>query len=453
MPFQIRLAPMLVAPNLTLGATVTPNLNYIAGNKGLWNRQPLSFLKGSTVVMHALLLPTPSFKTTVARSIQPIPGIKPFQVTASSTVQRSLSASPPSFEVHITREVAPRKLAFMAWSSGDLFWPQTLFERFSSLGMDLETSYATTAELSSLQVGLVALPTTEAGHNNAESYDDDDDDDADHTLLLNKAADRTAESWQAFVTVNPGGGGLGLNYSRNLFSGKPADDPIRTEWSAEGYYPMTKMEEARAVRLEVNTLLGADMSISWSVKGTRRVGEYTTIGVGFGLAQNGTIMTVSWKRLGQAIDLPIVICPASEANHDATVLATIFPWLAYCAVEFGYIRPRNRKKRRQAAAQRHKELQKLVPRKRLESEQAIEMMYNQVQRRQAREDAQNGLVITKAEYGYIPPKNKKPKRGFTEPRVIDVTVPVAAMVDRSQLVLPGNTLKVYSDFSFLMIYI
>ena len=104
--------------------------------------------------------------------------------------------------------------------------------------------------------------------------------------------------------------------------------------------------------------------------------------------------------------------------------------------------PRNRKLRRQAVARRHKELNKLVPKKRAESEQAIEMMAEQVQRRQAREESHDGLVITKAEYGYYPSQSKKPKTGFTEPRVIDVTIPVAALVDRGQLVISKKMVKV-----------
>lgn len=422
---------------------MTPNFGAMAGTKGIWNRQPLSFLRDSTVILDALLLPTPTFKTTVARSIQPIAGIRPFQVTASSIVKRSLLETPPAFEVQVTKEVARRKLAFMSWSSGVLGWPDMLLERFSFLGMDIEDAYAASSEHSNLQVGLVALPKQPQNVVEIDESNEAENEAGIHQMhQTQKEIDRPAESWQAYFTVTPEGGGIGLTYSRNLFSGKPADDPVKSEWSAEGYLPMAKMEEARAVRLEVTTLLDTNMSISWSVKGTRRVGEYTKVGLGVGLAGHGIVMTISWNRLGQGINLPIVLCSASEASHDAAALATIFPWLAYCAVEFGYIRPRNRRKRRQAAARRHKELKKLIPKKREESEQAIELMFDQVQRRQAREEAQDGLVIRKAEYGYIPPKDKKAKNGFTEARVIDVTVPIAALVERSQLVLPQNTVKV-----------
>ena len=88
------------------------------------------------------------------------------------------------------------------------------------------------------------------------------------------------------------------------------------------------------------------------------------------------------------------------------------------------------------------ELKKLIPKKRAESKQAIQLMAEQVARRQTREQKQDGLVITKAEYGYVPSENKKLQSKFPDARLIDVTLPVAALVDRSQLVVPENTVKV-----------
>lgn len=424
---------------------MTRDFRGMAGTKGLWNMPPFSLVRDSTVIVEGLLLPVPALKTTVARPFQPVPGIKPFQITATSTVQRSLWQTPPTFEVQTTKPIAKRKLAFLSWYSGLLGWPQPLLDRFPSLGMEIGDASAAASDLSRIQVGILALPKQPQ---NVVEIDEDGDSEPEtgNGMPVQKTIDRAAESWQAFITAAPGGGGIGFNYSRNLFSGKPADDPVKSEWSSEGYFPLPKMEEARAVRVQVSTTIDTSLSISWSVKGTRRVGEHTKMGLGVGISPQGIMATVSWSRLGQGINIPMIICPADEANHDATVLAALVPWLTYCAIEFGYIRPRNRRKRRQAAARRHKELKKLIPKQRAESEQAIQLMFDQVQRRQAREAAQNGLVITKAEYGYIPPKNKKPKNGFTEPRVIDVTVPVAALVDRSQLVLP-KTVKVRPDSS------
>lgn len=423
---------------LELGATVTPNFKGLFGTRGALNRFPLSFLKDSNVSLSALLLPVPALTATVTRAYQPIAGVKPFNVAATGTIQRSLAECLPSLQIQTTKQLTDRKVAVLTWNSGLLQWPGFLTESFSSLGMTAESFYASMQEPSSLQIGLMSFPKPNPVHTgDAEGGDYDDE---AQGLGDNVDIDRSAESWNASLTLSPGGGGIALTYSRNLFSGKPMDDPVKSEWSSEGYFPMTKMEEARAVKLHVASVIGLDGSINWTVKGTRLIGENTKIGLGMGISANNVSMTVSWKRLGQRINIPVILMP--HRHHDAAVLATAIPWLTYCAVEFGYVRPQNRKKRRQAIARRHRELNKLIPQKRDESAQAIELMSDQVQRRQAREESHGGLIVTKAEYGYYPSQNKKPKKGFTEPRAIDVTIPVAALVDRGQLVIPQDRVKV-----------
>ncbi|KAI1832552.1 hypothetical protein DTO006G1_1181 [Penicillium roqueforti] len=441
---RIEMPPLLASQNFQFGATVTPNIQNLVGTKGIWAKHPFSLLKDSQISFNALLLPAPTLKASIARAFQPIPGTKPFQVSVTSIHTRSLGETAPSFEIQVSREVAKQKIGTMTWNSGVVQWPEFLLSQFPSIGMGAQSAIASANEVSNLQFGLISLPKQGQA---AIDFDDDDeesgemDEDVRHLLKKKRQIDQSAEAWQTYLQVTPGGGAFVLSYSRNLFSGKPADDPVKTEWSSEGYFPMPSMDQARAVRLEISSVLGLDMTLNWTIKGVRRVGEYTRVGLGIGIADKGIMMTVSWHRLGQNINIPIIVCPASEATSGAAALTAIFPWLAYCAIEFGYIRPRDRKLRRQAAAKRHRELKKLIPKKREESLQAIELMTDQVQRRQAREEAQDGLVIQKAEYGYIPPVNKKPKNGFAEPRVIDVTIPVAALVNRGQLVIPGKTIK------------
>lgn len=433
---------LLVAKEIHLGATFTPNFRSLASNKGILTWRPFSFLRDSAVSFEGILLPDPALKTSIARSIQPVSGIRPFSVTASSTIKHSLFETPPALDIQVSKQVAQRKIAFWSWSSGSWGWPEFLFQRLVFLGMSPDTLFATEEEHSNFQIGLISLPESSGKAHDVDDEEDDEEDEYRQLLQKKRAASRTAETWQTFLQVSPGGGAIVLKYGRNLFSGKPTDDPIKSEWSGEGYFPMPRMEEARGVRLDVSSVISHDLKPSWTVKGTRRVGEYTTVGLGVGIAHTGVHMTVSWNRLGQGFNIPIVLCPANEANQDAAVFATLAPWLAYCAIEFGYIRPRDRKNRRQAAARRHNELKKLIPQKRAESQEAIELMADQVQRRQAREARQDGLVITKAEYGYVPSTSKKLRAKFPESRLIDVTIPVAAMVDQGQLGIPSNTVKV-----------
>lgn len=68
-----------------------------------------------------------------------------------------------------------------------------------------------------------------------------------------------------------------------------------------------------------------------------------------------------------------------------------------------------------------------------------------------RESEQDGLVIDRAEYGYWPPTDRKPRPGFEEPRTTDVSFAVANLVDRGQLVIGAKTVKV-SEVSTLRVF-
>ncbi|KAJ5919964.1 hypothetical protein N7454_009799 [Penicillium verhagenii] len=439
---QIRSAPFLAAKDIHLGATIVPNFSKLAGSKRILTWRPFTFLRDSSVIIEGNVLPVPSLKTSVTRTIQPIAGTRPITVSASTTIEHSLYESPPALDLRVSKQITKQKVAFAAWSSGPWEWPEFFSQRFTSLGMSPETLFATHDEVSNFQVGLISLPERRVTTIEDEGEGEGDDDDLLHQLAQKrKAAHRAAETWETFLQASPAGCALVLKYSRNLFTGKPSDDPVRSEWSGEGYFPMPRMEEARAVRLQISSIIAQDLTPSWTVQGTRKIGEYTTAGLGVGIAHTGVSMTVSWNRLGQGFNIPIIVCPANEANQDAAVFATLAPWLAYCAIEFGYIRPRDRRNRRQAAARRHNELKKLIPQKRTKSLEAIELMSEQVKRRQGKEAKQDGLVITKAEYGYDPSTSKKLRAKFPDSRLIDVTIPVAALVDQGQLGIPSNTIK------------
>lgn len=394
-------------------------------------------------------MPDLKLETAVAKSFQLVPGTRPFNVNLNTTFAQSIFETLPVIGLQVTKHISDTKLALCSWSSGTLTWPlaiQRLVEPFFGLGMDEDVQVA---QPSLLQVAFISLPKRYRSISD-EDDEDNDEEEEDETMqerqILKSEAGK-AESWTVQMQASPMAGAVSFNYGRNLFSGKAADEAVRSEWNSEGYYPMPPESESRSVRLEVQTTIGLDLSLGWHIRGVRQVGEFTRMGLGIGIqGLQGLVMTVSWNRLGQKIQLPISICPADVVNAEASAIGVVFPWLAYCAVEFGFIRPRERRKRRQMMARWHKQLKKQIPRKRAESAQAIELMTHQVQRRQAREEANGGLVITKAEYGYIPSEGKKSRESGAENQVINVTIPVAALVDQGQLVIPKKLVKV-SDSS------
>lgn len=421
----------------------------VASSKGIFGWRPWSFFSYTGASVTAMLLPTPSIETRLAKAIQPIPGTKPFTVNLSATLLHSVFNCPPVMGIQVTREIGAGKHTFCNWSSGVIPWPEVmkvLLSPFGSFDMDVLAALSGSNPDSRFEFGFMSLPKSPL---NAATLDDDNDDDDDeevdeeYVMMRKKqtAADKAAESWQAAVTASPLNTGLVFNYGRNIFSGKPANEVARSEWSSENHYAVPGADEPKGIRLEVQTTVGVDLNIGWNIEGTRQVGNLARMGLGVGLQGNrGLALTVSWGRLGQRIRVPITLVPLEAANADLAALTVILPFVSYCAWEFGFIRPRDRKNRRRVIARRQKQLKRSIPKKREESAQAIAMMAEQVNRRQEKEAARNGLVITKAEYGVDSSKDRKARLSGYE--VADVTIPVAALVDRGQLSIPKNTTRV-----------
>ncbi|KAE8144661.1 hypothetical protein BDV25DRAFT_166295, partial [Aspergillus avenaceus] len=439
---EVPLRPVLASQEITLGASVGHVFGDVASQKGVLGWRPFRFLSNSGVSVGAMLLPVPALETNLVKAFTPVAGTNPLRVNISSTFYKPPTKLPPAVAVQVMKAVGERKHAFCRWQSGTINWPaalEALLRPFVALGLDVDDSFLVPQQTSQFQLGFLSLPQSPAPAFMGD-YDDEEDEESDFSDIRSKqrSEDKTRESWQVGFTASPAASGFSLSYARNIFTGKAANDPLRSEWSSEGHYPMPPANEPRSVRVEVTSTVNVDMSLAWNVEGTRQVGDLTRMGLGVGVeGEKGIVMTVSWSRLGQKIKLPIAVCPFDMINADSAALAVIFPWVAYCALEFGFIRPRERKNRRRVISKRQKELKKLMPKKRAESLQAIELMTEHVRRKQAKEERQGGLVITKAEYAHSPSKKSKPDD--YEP--VDVTIPVAAWVDRSQLVIPKTMAK------------
>ncbi|KAE8355741.1 hypothetical protein BDV28DRAFT_162501 [Aspergillus coremiiformis] len=444
----VPLPPLIASQAITLGVTVNHAFGDVASQKGILSRRPFSFLRYAGVSVGANVLPVPSLQANVVKAIVPVAGTKPVRVSFSSIFYKSLVKCPPAMDVQVTKEVDERKHAFCRWQSGTISWPtvvERLLSPFIDFGLDVDSAFTIPKQTSQFQLGLLSL--AKSPQQTAFMDDDDDEeleaDESKYQPLRSKqrTEDKAGEAWQIAFSASPEASGLSLSYARNIFSGTDANDLVRSEWSSEGHYSLPPASEPRSIRVEVTSTVNMDLSLAWKIEGSRQVGELTRMGLGVGIGDaRGLVMTVSWSRLGQSIRLPIAVCPFDMVNADAAALAIIFPWVTYCALEFGFIRPRERKKRRRLIARRQKELNKLVPIKRAESLQAIELMAEQVRRRQAKEARQDGLVITRAEYGHFPSKKKGNGTG-QEYELVDVTIPVAGLVDRSQLVISQNMVK------------
>ncbi|EDN02600.1 predicted protein [Histoplasma mississippiense (nom. inval.)] len=334
------------------------------------------------------------------------------------------------------------------WSSGSLSWPEFLMGMFMDAGKrDQYGGFLRLYSMSGISIGYTSLPTILLP---ADPHDDDHEtDEGDRDMLFPdhnynhpkqpQQLPKPNETWGFNLGSSPAGVNLTMQYGRTIFARKPAE-PLRSEWSSEGYYPSKSRSGSGAIRLGLRVVIESDLSMGWSLSGSRRVGEFTRMGLTVStIGGMGLGCSVSWSRLGQTFKIPIALCPVDKITGDLCTLAVIMPAAVYGAVEFGYLRPRARRREKQEIAKMQKRLTKLVAKRKAESVLAVSMMRDQVLRRQDREAERDGLVVVHAEYGCPPTstlKNKKQQNWTTavdecyEEGMIDVTIPVAALVDQ-----------------------
>ncbi|KAI2976497.1 hypothetical protein CBS147323_530 [Aspergillus niger] len=405
----------LIANQINLGVGVTQVFGGPYSVKGL-AKPPFAFMQNSAMSVTTSVLPHPSLETTWSKSFVPIPGAKPISVQVDVNFDRSLQRAPPRLGLKVTRQI--------------------------EIGLNAETAMTVPAQSSHFQIGVVSQPKRLISPADVEEEVEGDEEDEEFEMVRRQQRKQTgaAEAWQTNVIATPMQTTLSFVYSRNVFSGKTAYERLRSEWSSEGHHSLPEDNEPRSVRVNVETTVGLDLALGWHIEGTRQVGDFTRLGLGVGVRDmQGLVVTMSWSRLGQKIRVPVSVIPFGLVDADVAAMAIICPWLAYCALEFGFIRPRERKRHRRAIARRQKQLRRLVPKKRAESQEAIDIMTEQVQRRQVKEAKQGGLVILRAEYGYYP--SKKDRESGREPEVTDVSIPVAALVDHGQLAIPKEMVK------------
>ncbi|EAS31026.3 DnaJ domain-containing protein [Coccidioides immitis RS] len=441
---EVTIPHVLMGEKISLGATLRQQIHIPVQKSPALSALMFPLLGDSVVEIGTSLFPSPAFQTSLSRRIQPIKGTRPLDFTVQGLFSDMSMKSAPIINTTISRGLGARGLTYCNLSTGKLSWPSFIQGIFSSLPSgDNEQPFAP-GNASKFEIGYVALPVKRV----QDKFDgaDDDDEGAGGDLGEN-GADRSSheplETWGFQLHSSPFSMQLSMNYARSFFGGK-LEEPYRSEWNYEGYHPQKRTTTSRAVRLEVTTTVDVDLSFGWMVSGSRQVSNFTRMGLGVGVqGGKGLVCSLTWYRLGQSIKIPIALCPLEHLDGDVSVLAVMIPWIAYSIVEFGFLRPRNRRRQKLALARERKRLKALVSKRKAESIQAINLMREQVQRRQAREADRNGLVILEAQYGYVSAHSGRRRNSSADDfyKLIDVTIPVAALVDQGQLAIPSQVIK------------
>ncbi|KAL1923000.1 uncharacterized protein VTP21DRAFT_9376 [Calcarisporiella thermophila] len=202
-----------------------------------------------------------------------------------------------------------------------------------------------------------------------------------------------------------------------------------------------------SVRLRVNGALTTVGGIQFSVGGDRRVTKHARIAmaVEMGLA-TGVCLKFMVTRLGQSLVLPIML--SGDLDLKLAFWAAVLPSCAYLAVDRAVLKPRRRKKAQERLEMLRAHHAEAIAHRRREAEEATRLLLDMVTRKVEQEERRNGLVIVEAVYGNLDSPKDQMNTDGANPTVINVTVPVQALVNNSQLIIPGG----YSKSNILGFY-
>lgn len=198
---------------------------------------------------------------------------------------------------------------------------------------------------------------------------------------------------------------------------------LRAEWSL--VLPELMSQASLAIQL---SLAGPGWVVTGSW-GDEHAGITTT--VGFNAA--GVELTLNLSYLGQRLVLPVVL--AENGNAPLACLVTTLPSAAFLLAYQFILKPRRRKQRAEFYRQARKELLEEKSNIRREIEETILLLRETARRHTQAEKIKEGLVVLEASYG---PTDPDPE---ARALVVDVTVPIQALVHKSQLYIPGHRSK------------
>ncbi|KAN0136856.1 DnaJ domain containing protein [Lactarius tabidus] len=198
---------------------------------------------------------------------------------------------------------------------------------------------------------------------------------------------------------------------------------LRAEWGL--VLPELMSQASLAIQL---SLAGPGWVVTGSW-GDEHAGITTT--VGFNAA--GVELTLNLSYLGQRLVLPVVL--AENGNAPLAYLVTTLPSAAFLLAYQFILKPRRRKQRADFYRQARKELLEEKSNIRREIEETILLLRETARRHTQAEKIKEGLVVLEASYG---PTDPDPE---ARALIVDVTVPIQALVHKSQLYIPGHRSK------------
>ncbi|MGI4850378.1 MAG: DNAJC11 domain-containing protein [Janthinobacterium lividum] len=420
-----------------IGAHLEHSFPELVKNDG--EKSIASVLQGLDLDVAGQVWPHRTFSVGLGRSISLVHGTRPFYCYLNTKFRHQPYIKPPILDFRVSRLLGNNQSVYFKWNIGENHWPSQLYQSLFMSYFKSPTWVPRDLYAPAMRIGHVW---TESSTHLRDPEDIDIHFDEPGQSVATRS--NANQSWLIEAEANPSIARLFVTYGRDLFvqSTKP---PVRSRIMNSGEAVPKKLvpqiPETRAVRLELEANIDLDCRAGGTIRGVRRFGDFTSVGLGVGVAEGkGLFVTFSWKRLSQNIIIPVLICPEEAVNTDAILFALGVPWAVYAAIEFVILRPRMRRKRERLVARKRRELRENIAKRRAEAEQAVQLMSSMVEHRQAIERDQGGLVILDAKYG-VREMQVREKKSWRPGEVADVTTALAALVNASQLSLPRRLHK------------
>ncbi|GJE93752.1 DnaJ and DUF3395 domain-containing protein [Phanerochaete sordida] len=173
------------------------------------------------------------------------------------------------------------------------------------------------------------------------------------------------------------------------------------------------------------------LSASW---GGERNSTLSRLGIDVGMGTDGVELKLNARYMNQLFQVPITL--SSEYDEVAAFWSTVVPT---AAVTLGYwfvLRPLKRRERVAFFHQARHELREAKADIVRAAEETVSLLRDTARRHMEAEASKDGLVIVEARYGPIDQDDESTK-GLD----IDVTIPLQALVNNSQLYIPGGRSK------------
>lgn len=277
--------------------------------------------------------------------------------------------------------------------------------------------------------------------------------------LTNQTSD--SSGWTAQATLSPLGQVLSLEWGTKVLGG---------------------------VKLRLGGSVGTAQGAALHATGERRVTETVRMGLGLSAGLPGPVTAkIKLNRLGQKITLPIVLAP--EWRSDLVAFCALVPAVGMTALHYGYLLPQRRKRIANKLQSLRQENSETIAERRASARGARAVLREQAVKKWRSERSRGGVVIVQAWYGKqstfpsladdmweeaekkaweaethptssdLPPEFTGSQTQGTsemqerqEPQEMDqdkgdwealwdVRIPLQAMVQKGQLIIPGGRAK------------